>query len=312
MAAATLVMQGEEDSYLPVTFVPTMKFWAWVALGLRHIPDFLYAIQLLNGALARLREDIHEFDLAFGSVLLDLSDAELQQLERMPDILEGLQLFPARIALLYTLGHVTILREEGSLPEDQTDDEVNRLLSRLAGQPVARQTHGPIILNGEGRQSLCAIILGMTVQITFEGTDKLTVVAETFLGTLEAFFATTFDYRVWPHTEKFQIKLVESADASEPTIATSALDMLATVTWPATFSPTNFQQQHEIRRFLAEIAGHVLGATCVVDDAAGLLDKLYEDGAVQQRMAMIAAAPTSYHRVASRNVSRLAVWEKII
>ena len=54
MAAASIVMEGEEDSTIPVSFVPTMKVWAWIALGLRHVPDFLFAIQLLNGALATL------------------------------------------------------------------------------------------------------------------------------------------------------------------------------------------------------------------------------------------------------------------
>ena len=54
MAAASIIIKGEEDSAIPVTFVPTMKVWCWIALGLRHIPDFLFGIQMLNGALATL------------------------------------------------------------------------------------------------------------------------------------------------------------------------------------------------------------------------------------------------------------------
>jgi hypothetical protein len=322
MAAASIVIEGEEDSAIPVSFVPTIKVWAWIALGLRHIPDLLYAIQLLNGAHAtlpltddskeRVSEDIRELEYALASIFLNLSDAEVRQLEGLPDILEGLGLFMARAALLYTLGYAAFLREDDSVPKEETDESVERMFSILASQPVARQTRGPLILNGAGRQSLSATILGMTVEITFEGSLQLTLVAEAVLGALEAFFATVIDQRVFPHTEKFQIKLIESAAAPKPAIETSALDMSATVTWPAALSLTNILQQQEIRKFLAEISGHVLATTCMIDDVAALLDKLYRDEAVDARMAMISAAATSHHRVASRNVSRLSDWKKVV
>ena len=51
MALATIVIEGEEDNRIPVIFIPTLKLWAWLSLSLRHIPDFLNAIQLLNGSL---------------------------------------------------------------------------------------------------------------------------------------------------------------------------------------------------------------------------------------------------------------------
>jgi hypothetical protein len=268
-----------------VTFVPTVKVWAWIALELRHLPDFLFAMELLSGSLAtlpltddskeRVGRDILEY--ALGSIFLNLGDAELRQLEGLPDILEGLELFMARSALLYTLGYADVLREDGSLPKEETDEGVIELFSMLKSQPVARQTAGPLILNGEGRASLFATILGMTVEITFQGSVRLTVAAEAVLGSLEAFFATAIDQRVMPHTERFQIKLIESPEVESPTIETSKLDMSATLTWPATFSLSGFQQLVEIRRFLAEVAVHVLDATCMVDDIEVLLDNLHDD-----------------------------------
>jgi hypothetical protein len=152
----------------------------------------------------------------------------------------------------------------------------------------------------------------MTVEITFGGSLQLTLVAEAVLGSLEAFFATAIDERVIPHTEKFRINLIESTEAVKPKIRTKALDMTATLTWPAALSLTNSQQQHDIRKFLAEVSGHVLGTTCMIDDAAAFLRKLYDDEAVHHRMAMIPAAANSYHRVASRSMSRLSDWENVV
>ena len=100
MAAATIVMEGEEDSLVPAKFIPTVKRWAWFALELRHLPDFLLAMELLKGCVETLpltedsrdrgRRDIQELEYALGSIILNLDDAELSQLERLPDILEGL------------------------------------------------------------------------------------------------------------------------------------------------------------------------------------------------------------------------------
>ncbi|MGH9425191.1 MAG: tetratricopeptide repeat protein, partial [Terriglobia bacterium] len=239
---ASIIIEGEEGSHIPVSFVPTMKIWAWLALELRHLPDFLYAIQLLNGALvslplaeesqAKVREDIRELEFALGRLFLNLSDADLRQLENVPDILEALGLFTARSALLYTLGHEEKLRDDGSLPKEERDEEVNRLFSLLASQPIAQQTRGPMILNGEGHQSLFTTILGMTVEISAEGNLQSILVAEAVLGSLEAFFATAIDQRVIPHTEKLRVDLIESAEVSQPAFAMSAMDMTATLTWP--------------------------------------------------------------------------------
>ena len=224
-AAASIAIEGEEDSVIPVSFVPTTKVWAWIALELRHIPDFLLTVEMLGGMLAtlpliedskeRLREDIREFEHALGCIVLNLEDVELRQLEALPDILESLELFITRAALLYTLGYSEILREDGSMPKEETDEGAHGIFSMLASQPLARQTRGPLVVHGEGRQKLSATIIGMTVEIEFEGSDQITVVAEAILGSLEAFFATAIDERIIPHTERFRINLIQATEGSQ-------------------------------------------------------------------------------------------------
>jgi hypothetical protein len=120
------------------------------------------------------------------------------------------------------------------------------------------------------------------------------------------------DQRVIPHTENFRMNLIESAVTSKPAIETSALDMAATLTWPAAFLLTNIQQQGEIRSFLVEVSGRVLCTTCVIENVEALVGKLYDDEAVQERMAMITVAPTSYHRIASRSLSRISDWQDAV
>jgi hypothetical protein len=46
-----------------------------------------------------------------------------------------------------------------------------------------------------------------------------------------------------------------------------------------------------VRLFFSQVAADVMDATCVVKDANSLVETLYTDDAVQQRIAMIAVAP---------------------
>ncbi len=319
--AATIAIGGEEDSLIPAGIIPVFKIWAWIALEMRHLPDALHAIQLLNGALevlpltdeskSRVRDDLAEFDMALGSVFLSVDDDDLRKLEYVPDILEGLGLFTARSALLYTLGHADVLRADGSLPSNESDEDVNRMFSILASRPVAEETRGLLILNAEVAQKFSTSILGMTVEIQLEGSDQSIIVAETVLGSLEAFFSTTIEQPVMPHTELLRISLVERADVSEPAFAIDQMEMKATLTWPIGISPASFNHQAEVQKFLAVVSGQVLVATCVLSDPKKLLDKLFKNEAVHQRMNLITVATNSYHRVNSRNLTRLSDWRDL-
>jgi hypothetical protein len=319
-AASSIIIEGEGDSELSVSIVPTMKIWAWNALERCHLPDFLFAIQLLNGFVAglplteeskaKVRDDIRELDAAVGCFFLNLEEPALRRLERVPDILEALGLFLARTALLYTLGYANVLREDGSLPKGEKDEDVKRMLSMLKNQPVAESLQGPLILNDEGPQTLATMILGMRVEVEIDGSGSI-LIAESILGSLEAFFATVIEHRVIPHTELFRITINQSDQAKEPVIETHEFDMLSTITWPSGLSVTRFDQQHEVGKFLFVVAGHVLGAACVIKDAKSLVEKLYADEAVHQRMT-IAVTPNSYSRVASRSFASLSDWQEVV
>jgi hypothetical protein len=319
--AASLVIEGEEESQLPVSFAPTMKIWAWIALELCYIPDFLFAIQLLNGSLtalplseeskAKVEKDICELDLALGSLFLNLGETSLRKLSSLPDVLESLGLFMSRSALLYTLGHVDTLRDDGSLPESESDEDVNQIFTMLASQPVAKNLRDLLILNLETPQIFRTTILGMTVDINVGGSLHSILVAEAVLGSLEAFFATAIEQRVMPHTEKLYINLVESDEISEPSFEIKVMDMKGTLIWPYSLSLTSFDKQKEVHEFITEISGKVLASTCMVDDVNSFLQKLYEDEAVHHRISMVAFSGNSYSRVATKSVSRISDWQEL-
>jgi hypothetical protein len=319
-AAESIIIEGEKESDLPVSIVPTMKIWAWNALELGHLPDFLFSIQLINGFVAglpltdeskaKVRHDIRELDGALGCLLLNLEQPDLRRLEGVPDTLEALGLLLARAALLYVLGYADVLREDGSLQKEETDEGVRHALSMLRNQPAAESLRGPLILNDEGSQTLATTILGIRVEVEIDGSWSI-LIAEGILGSLEAFFATVIGQRVMPHTELFRIKVTQSDQVREPLIETNELDMVAAITWPRGLPVTRFDEQRDVQKFFSEVAANVMGATCIVSDAETLVENLYIEEAIQQRIAMIAVAPNSYNRVVSRAFARLSNWREV-
>lgn len=320
-AAASLVIQGEEEHQLPRVFAVTMKVWAWTALELCHLPDCLQAIQLMNGCIAsmpldeeekaKIKSEIQELDVALGCYFLNLQENDHRKLETAPDILEALGLFMARTGLLFSLGYTDLLREDGSLPKEEPDENVRQILAMLKSQALAERLRGPLIVNSEGPQIFATTILGMKVEVLIDGSESIAV-AELVLGSLEAFFATIIEQRVVPHTELFRITIAQSDGIQEPVVEANALDMTCTITWPRGFPVAQLERQHDVRKFFMTVAGHVLSTACVVEDMAALLENLFCDAAAQQRMIMIATAQNSYRRLTSRGFTRLGDWSNLI
>ena len=320
-ACASLIIEGETKSELDVGIVPTMNLWAWNALSLGHLPDFLVAVQFLRGFLVglpldeeskdRLRNQLSQFDAALACLLLNLDEANLRQLENVPDILAGLELFVARTALLYLLGYEDMLREDGSLPAEETALEVQQLLSLLKGQPNTEGYGEFLILNAGNQQKFETSILGMKIEVEFNERGAITV-AETTLGCLEAFFATVIDTSAAAHTEFFQISVHLSEDVNKPSIHIDELEMSAIIYWPRGISVAQFDQQELVNEFFVEVAAKIMCATCIVQDTKAWLEKLCKDEAMLQRIMMICVASNSYTRTTSQSFTCLADWNSAI
>lgn len=100
-------------------------------------------------------------------------------------------------------------------------------------------------------------------------------------------------------------------EETAPSLEIDELNMSGTVYWPIMLSPTSFKDQRKIYEFWLEVCGRVLATCCVIQNVETFLESLFADEAVQHRMTMIATATTSYHRVATRYVSRLSDWQDV-
>lgn len=320
-AVGSLVVEGEADGEFSPEIVPSVKLWAWISVALGHLPDALSAVQLLNGFLAalplddesqdRVREDLLELDVALACLILNLEETELRRIEDVPDILEALELGIARTALLYALGYEDVLRADGSLPDDETNERVRETLSLLKSQPGATELPQTLVLNAGGKEVLTTTVLGMRIEIEIEGDDQI-VIGEAVLGTLEAFFATAIELDIAPHAERFRIVVSWGDGPGQPSVETNLLDMTCAVIWPRDLPFPRYDTQRDTQSLLMEIAAQSLGATCFFRSSDDVLKAMFADEAVLQRIAMITAAPNSYNRVNSRAFACLSDWGEVV
>ena len=320
-AMASMFIEAEENNDLPAAIVPTVMMLAWIAVELRHLPDALEAVRLVRGCAAglplddaskeRVTKRLMEFDLILGSQILNFTSAELHQAGQLPDVLDRLGLHQSRTALLYALGHEPMLREEGSIPEDETSEKVADLFTLLASQPASSSLHGPVIFNESEHQCFVSRVQGVRVVVHHQRSEASILAAEAVIGSIEALFATVLDLEAAAHTESFTITIQESSEVLEPDFKIDPEEMTAAVHWPAGLIPATYGRQDEVQRMLIGLAAAIFAATCYARDLQQTVERLFESEAVLDRIAMVVAAGNSRQRIFKKSVSRLSDWTQM-
>lgn len=316
MAIATITTQIDEDGVVSPLTVWVIEVWAWTSLQLRHFPDLLCALQLLDAvfaegllsekALASIAKKREAIETALAACFVHLPDDDIARLVNLADCLERGGLFVARNALLYSLGHSQHLRDEGSIPEEASDEEIATLFSKFASQTVFdHQTPAPVILNADERQTFQTKIVGMTLTVGVSGTQTSILVAEAILTSMEAYLATALDGSIMPHTEDFSIKVAETSGIAEPEFDVNPSEMRASIRWPEGQTPAKAQFAQGAIPFLMTVAASVLATTSHVGDLDEFLSRLHADERVGNRIAVMLETPNFYSRIFGRPLTRL-------
>jgi hypothetical protein len=320
-AMASIFIEAEEDSDLPASIVPTVMMLAWIAVELRHLPDTLEAIRLVRGCVGsiplddaskeRITNRLMEFDLILGSQILNFTSEELQQVVQLPDVLDQLGLPQSRNSLLYALGHEAILREEGSIPVEETPEGVAEFFSLWASQPASSNLHGPVIFNDMAPQCFVSRVQGVRVFVNHQCSETSILAAEAVIGSIEALFATAIDLGSVAHTENFTITLQECSEVLVPDFTIDAEEMAAVVHWPLGLTPATYGRHGDVQKMLVGLAVGIFATTCVVKDMRQTVEHLFANEAVLDRIAMVAVIGNSRQRMFKESMSRLSDWTQM-
>ena len=195
--------------------LPALQRLIWIELQLGRISNALIAMTLA-GYIASdpgLSEDQQKAyseerqtqEAVLGIHFLNIPLKSLPGVAHLPDTLDRLGLTTARMALLFALGHEQVLRDEGYIPAGEGPQAVQTFFELWQDQPAAKDIPPQPVLVDEANSFLKSTILGSELVIETPTNAISFSVAESLLGALEAFLATSNDQDVLPHTERMTI-----------------------------------------------------------------------------------------------------------
>lgn len=317
-AVATIFVEADTEAELPASIAPALMLLGWIDVELRLLPELLETLRLVRGCMATLplTEDsanrvavrLRTFDEVLASQMVNLNAEELEAVAALPDLFGGLGMTTAQAALLCALGYESMIIDDATLADPEAMVDVRETFVTLASQPAGDPTGTPLITNGPGPQHIETCVLGMRVVARFVGSDTQIQVAQVLLAVIETLFATTLVARVGSHVERFEIIIEEHDGLSEPDFQPEEMRARAVLKWPRGVAPTSFAMEGRTHQVMTYAASMVFVSTCAGDNPLGLIEQLYRDDALAERISTAVASAASCTRTFGPATVRLSRW----
>jgi hypothetical protein len=308
---------SETEGDLRVETIPALNLFATLSLQLGQILDVLSAIRFLqaigsnlpldNKSEERLNKQISELDQLLACLLIIQPPEEIRRLESLPDILERLAMFSARLALLYRLGHVDKLKTDGSVPEATKDCEILEMMSLLASQPACSSLPNNVVLFDKVFSGVLTTILGVEIKIEASNTLEGVLQAETYAAAFEGFAATLLNAGAFPHTEKFTIRIRQLDNIQEASVVEDD-DSMMEVCVPTSWRLAEVGDIGKYNENLIFSCIHALASVAMLRDATETIGELVRTENVFERATLFCRAGISRNRVFGTHAGRISDW----
>lgn len=317
VAIAQISALSEKDAEFREETIPLFILFTMISLRLGHITDFLKGMQylwiasyhFLNGEKRdKLHGALAELDRHFACFLVGLPNQQLRRLIKLPDILEQLTLLTSRTVLLYRLGYLDALRGDGSIPEEETDEQIHDMMETLAAQPACRDLPREIVLLDDEFKSVRTTVMGVKACINSSANSDGFLIAETHASFLESFASTLLDSGLFPHRESLKVQIEPSADVSEASIKFTPESSMLSVSLPADWDIKEPDCHKQFIEYLAHFGGNALEHILTPPDHSKFLDEFIVAEQAFHRAALFCRSGISRHRVLKEYVGRLSDW----
>jgi len=306
------LLWAARGTMLSAASISTNEFWAydkatpqqaicynaikWIELRLGRMPHLLTWLELdrvVRAVLAdrgysmeRLSKHDEIFDPILGMLLLRTDLRELRELTTLPDVLDGLDLPGAAVALMYALGHEDEVPPE--LLEEQTSSEAKRdLFRKWRDQPAAQDLPTKPLLYTTRTIILSSNVLGCQITVNCWNKPPCVELGESTLAAIESILATGVLERMVAREPTLTINLRPSDFSATPFTFEARdqdgrphIEIRCRSFEPHTLS---MDEQHRLKERLFELVAHVIARTFAMNDPEPLLTKLFCDELAPQR-----------------------------
>lgn len=283
-AERTLAVFQEQGEVIPPALLALQRL-VWIELQLGRIPHVLSAMTLASFVASHLKlseehkerysEEQEIQEAVLGIHLLNVPFSELSNVARLPDVLERLGLLNARMAVMYSLGHEQALRDEGYIPASEDASSVRTTFEQWQDQPAAEDIPSkPLLVVGK-TSVLRSTILGAELFVETPNNAISFGLAESLLGALEAFLATSDEVDVLPHRERMTI-VVSASDKLEgpPQLSFSDDNRRAEVVHPADLAFRTATERKDYMEWIQNSLVQILCRMLAIRDVNSWMEKV--------------------------------------
>jgi hypothetical protein len=209
-----------EDGKLSPHVLFSLQRLVWLELQLGRVPCVLGWMSLMSSVAWQLAldeddrkaftEELVTEDRVLAILLLKTELRELELLDFLPEVLDELELYHSWMALLYALGHEDYLLTENVIPAGESEEEVRAFFWRWVSQPVADDLPARPIFLAEDTVTLRSNVLGCEIMVGASNNLESIHLAETIVGALEAFLATSLGAELIPYRSELRISIAPS------------------------------------------------------------------------------------------------------
>ncbi|GAA6176736.1 hypothetical protein [Sulfitobacter pacificus] len=294
--------------------IPNVLLYIHINLELGRIPDFLFGVLWLRSlqdgltlseqAENHLAEKFQEQDRLLACLLAASPQAVMVVLERLPDVLEKLGLQFSRLILLYRLGYVDLLLQEGSLPNETAVQEIPGMADLLASQPAASSLAKHPLSFGKSPQEITTKVLGVDVRATAQN-EQGVLILEAQMAAMEAFSATAIRCGTMPIASHLELTIDPCTSLKKPEIEFEAESMLVKTLWPSDFLIEDIGRSGDASNFLVNFCINAFSATTTLAGKYDSFLEMLENELVLERAIPLANAAHSNHRIFGKHILSL-------
>jgi hypothetical protein len=247
-------------------------------------------------------------DIVLGLLFLGASLSRLAELEALPDILERLGYHRSRLALLYALGHESVLREERWIPDMESENAAQEMFESWIRQPAKDDLPTEPELWTRPTISMRTIVLGCNLTITAANDLRSIQLGETVLCVIESVLATSLNEQVFPYRESLDIS-IETAKAVPELVAFDVVENRIRIRHDAERRPTTRKERSRFRNCLLELIAQILPRIAVFGDAKGYIDRIMgQERALSRALDFSEVSITLQNILGDMRGLRLADW----
>ena len=210
-----------EGGPIPDNAILCARKLIWLELQLGRVAhillwmEFAWVIASSQGLDAKQKQKFlserESQDIAFAMLLLKAELPDLMDLRFLLDVLERLGLLYSRMALLYALGYEDLIRSEGSVPPNESSEELLSTFKNLMKQATASDLPSLPTALGGGTLTYTSPVLGCRIVVNTDSTYESQRLGERILAGIEALFFTSLDEEIFPYREGLTIDIRESS-----------------------------------------------------------------------------------------------------